>query len=65
MNYRKIIETAIECEKLEAAQTAYFKCFPELRSAVEREVFHEKIKSNDAEIKRNHDHLKKLVEETV
>jgi hypothetical protein len=67
MNYRKIIDTAIECEKLEARLSLLLNFYPLLRS--EPELEHAKARDVMAsiriELQNNHDRLKQLVEETA
>jgi hypothetical protein len=65
MNYRKIIETAIECEKLETALIAcqihhkrIIGTFESIDTACD-------MADIEAKLAKNHDRLKQLVEETV
>jgi hypothetical protein len=64
MNYRKIIETAIECEKLEARLSLFPNFYPLLHSELEHAKARDLMANIRAELQHNHDRLKQLVEET-
>jgi hypothetical protein len=63
MNYRKIIETAIECEKLEARLHICQQLYPRLYSAVEQAETTDVMFNIETALQHNHDRLKQLVEE--
>jgi hypothetical protein len=65
MNYRKIIEMAIECERLQARLHICQQLYPRLYSAVEQAETTDVMDNIRAALQRNHDRLKQLVEETV
>ena len=62
MNYRKIIETAIECERLEARLNAFMYC--QRHQPNEDRHISRKIEAIRGILADRHSQLKQLVEET-